>query len=674
MNNNNNNLNKNINKNTNNTKKHDKNKDNCDKPIIDLSENKTKSEKQETKLTIFNKNHVFLNLHDCSKNIFDDDEDVEYVINPLFLLHNGINNENENKDDGENKNKDDDENTDFAEMLKNIRFSNDFFNNIKYSNGELNFKNDLNKFSNYLLLKNIMHKNNHSNNLKLYNDYDDKCKYIYTIISSLHNKQKEVTSDILMLKVNHNINNFYKNLNSSKKNSKDIETLIDDINKKYYHTFDKTIFNESTVYKNSTSKNEVYQNKKLQNSIVSKPFNSNKKRNHITWTNNFKFGSNKINNISDNNSNNTFNWQKAWNSNTFSGGVENNVIHKPPFKFNSKYDMMNKRNSILKQPNIKKERININVEINNIDDILKLIDDYPLKYDIQYNINMQALHNIKEPLEDLHSMIGMQTIKETIIDQILYFVQEFHNSNSNDDFMHTVIYGPPGTGKTEVAKIIGRLFSKLGVLKNNVFKKVTRADLIAGYLGQTAIKTKEVVNSAIGGVLFIDEAYALGNKEKRDIFAKECIDTLCEALSDNKDKLMVIIAGYEDELKNCFFEYNKGLDSRFPWRYKTDDYKAPELKEIFVRKISKIDWDKKEIPDSWFEDKMDYFKFYGRDMETLLAKVKIAHSRRVFCLSNKEKKIITIKDMDKGFQMFISNDEVKKRLKQDDGILKTMYM
>ena len=251
---------------------------------------------------------------------------------------------------------------------------------------------------------------------------------------------------------------------------------------------------------------------------------------------------------------------------------------------------------------------------------------------------MRALHNIKEPLEDLESMIGMKTIKETIIDQILYFVQEFHNSNSNDDFMHTVIYGPPGTGKTEVAKIIGRLFSKLGVLKKNVFKKVTRADLIAGYLGQTAIKTKEVVNSAIGGVLFIDEAYALGNKEKRDIFAKECIDTLCEALSDNKDKLMVIIAGYEDELNKCFFEYNKGLDSRFPWRYKTDDYKAPELKEIFVRKISKIDWSANDIPDSWFEGKMDYFKFYGRDMETLLAKVKIAHSRRVFCLPNKEKK------------------------------------
>ena len=648
-------MNNNNNKNTNKDQNNKKNDVDDDKPITDFSNNNVKSPKQQTTLTIFNKNRNFFNLHDSSKNIFDDDEN-EYVINPLFLLN--------NKEKIKN-----------MENVKNIKFSNTFFNKTQHNVNDLNFKNDLNKFSNYLLLKNMMKNNNHSKNLKLYNDFDDKCKYIYTIISSLQNKQNEVTSDLLMLQVDNHIKNLDKRFNNRVQFcNESIEKMIDNINKKYYHTFDKTIFNDCIVHKTSTNNKYPY-NKKLQNSVVTKPFNSKKKgKSHITWTNNFTFGSNKINNISDNNLDNTFNWQKAWNSNTFSGGGENNVIHKQPFKFNSKYDMIKRQKPILKQPNIKKEKVNINVEINNIDDILKLIDDYPLKYDVQYNINMQALHNIKEPLEDLHSMIGMQTIKETIIDQILYFVQEFHNSNANDDFMHTVIYGPPGTGKTEVAKIIGRLFSKLGVLKNNVFKKVTRADLIAGYLGQTAIKTKEVVNSAIGGVLFIDEAYALGNKEKRDIFAKECIDTLCEALSDNKDKLMVIIAGYEDELKNCFFEYNKGLDSRFPWRYKTDDYKAPELKEIFVRKISKIDWDKKEIPDSWFEDKMDYFKFYGRDMETLLAKVKIAHSRRVFCLSNKEKKIITIKDMDKGFQMFISNDEVKKRLKEDDGILKTMYM
>jgi SpoVK/Ycf46/Vps4 family AAA+-type ATPase len=228
--------------------------------------------------------------------------------------------------------------------------------------------------------------------------------------------------------------------------------------------------------------------------------------------------------------------------------------------------------------------------------------------------------------------------------------------------MHTVIYGPPGTGKTEIAKIIGKIFSRLGILSKKYFKKVTRADLIAGYLGQTALKTRDVIKNAIGGVLFIDEAYALGNPEKRDSFAKECIDTLCEGLSDNKDNLMVIIAGYEEELNKCFFAYNQGLDSRFTWRFNTDDYKYDELFLIFNKKVNDIGWKlDKKINKSWFENKMDYFTFYGRDIETLLAKVKIAHGRRVFCLSIEKKMIINLKDLNNGLDMFLDNNEVKSR-------------
>jgi SpoVK/Ycf46/Vps4 family AAA+-type ATPase len=309
--------------------------------------------------------------------------------------------------------------------------------------------------------------------------------------------------------------------------------------------------------------------------------------------------------------------------------------------------------------------VNIDEEIKSVADILKLIETYKLEPDLKYNINMKALHNIKEPLEELNNMIGMNGIKNNVVDQILYFIQNLHkNKNNNGDFMHTVIYGPPGTGKTEVAKIMGKIFSKMGILSKDNFLKVTRSDLIAGYLGQTALKTRDVIKDALGGVLFIDEAYALGNSEKKDSFSKECIDTLCEALSDHKDDLMVIIAGYENELKECFFNFNQGLDSRFTWRFKTDEYTAEDLYQIFLKKVKDIGWSLKEdtkITPCWFKQNMDYFKFYGRDIETVLAKTKIAHSRRVFCKSEDEKTKITLTDLENGFQTYINNSEVKKR-------------
>jgi len=330
-----------------------------------------------------------------------------------------------------------------------------------------------------------------------------------------------------------------------------------------------------------------------------------------------------------------------------------------------------------KEPVIQiKEHIHIDANVNNISDILKLIDTYEADPSIKYNINMKALHNIKGPLTELNNMIGMKDLKNNIVDQILYFVQELHKDKlSKGDFMHTVIYGPPGTGKTEIAQMMGKIYSNLGILSKGTFKKVTRSDLIAGYLGQTALKTKDVIKEAMGGVLFIDEAYALGNSEKRDIFAKECIDTLCEALSEHKDNLMVIIAGYEHELKDCFFDYNQGLDSRFTWRFKTDEYDHNDLHEIFLKKVIDIGWkidDNSQITSEWFKKNKDYLKFFGRDIETILAKTKIAHSRRIFCGPENEKRKILLKDLENGFKMFLKNEDVKNR-KNDVQFKKDMY-
>ena len=189
---------------------------------------------------------------------------------------------------------------------------------------------------------------------------------------------------------------------------------------------------------------------------------------------------------------------------------------------------------------------------------------------------------LNKPLVKLNKMIGMDSVKKSIIDMILYYIQGFENKNQ--EMLHTVIEGPPGVGKTELGKILASIYANLGVTKSNKFKVVRRSDLVGEYLGQTAKKTQEAIDEADGGVLFIDEAYALGNTEKRDSYAKECIDTINQNLSENK-QFVCIIAGYPDELDRCFFSWNRGLQRRFPFRYRIDGYTSLEMRDIFVKKI-----------------------------------------------------------------------------------------
>jgi len=245
----------------------------------------------------------------------------------------------------------------------------------------------------------------------------------------------------------------------------------------------------------------------------------------------------------------------------------------------------------------KKPVIHIDEKINTLADLLAVIEKYPVREDAEYNMNMMILNKISGELKELDSMIGMTQLKKNILDQILYFLQGFSGSG---DYKHIVIYGSPGTGKTDIAKILGKMYSKMGVVKSpplsetpivekkphHVFKKATRTDLVAGYLGQTAIKTRAVINECLGGVLFIDEIYSLGD----DSFSKECADTLCEALSDHKDGLIVIVAGYEACVNERFFKLNPGLESRFSWRFTIDDYTSSEVWQIFKKKVSDSGW------------------------------------------------------------------------------------
>ena len=284
-----------------------------------------------------------------------------------------------------------------------------------------------------------------------------------------------------------------------------------------------------------------------------------------------------------------------------------------------------------------------------------------------FNLDMEKLGDCIVPLKKLNNLIGMDEVKKNIIDQILFFSQEL---NTNE-MMHTCLTGPPGVGKTTLGKILAELYCKLGFLKTDNFKVVSRVDLIAGYLGQTAIKTEKVLKSCIGGVLFIDEAYSVGSVKDDDSYSKECIDTINKFLSEHTSNFIMIIAGYRDELDKCFFSINQGLRRRFPWNYDIKEYTTKNLKDIFVYQVTENSWDfEKSIKLNNFGeletlfDKYKIFSDNGGDTLTLFDKAKICHSRRVFGKRKEFKKILTLDDIRLALELLKSHKE--KLAKKND--------
>ena len=151
--------------------------------------------------------------------------------------------------------------------------------------------------------------------------------------------------------------------------------------------------------------------------------------------------------------------------------------------------------------------------------------------------------------------------------------------------LHLVFTGNPGTGKTMMARMMARIYKSLGMLSKGHLVEVDRSGLVAGYVGQTAIKTGEVIQKALGGVLFIDEAYALNSRSEND-FGQEAIDTLLKAMEDHREDLVVIVAGYVDEMEE-FIHSNPGLESRFNRYLFFEDYSVEEMLAIFEMRCKK---------------------------------------------------------------------------------------
>jgi replication-associated recombination protein RarA len=299
--------------------------------------------------------------------------------------------------------------------------------------------------------------------------------------------------------------------------------------------------------------------------------------------------------------------------------------------------------------------------IESLNDLVKLANSFKRK---PTNTDLEKLWKIKKSIIKLNNLVGLESLKKDIMNQILFIIQNL----SNGEMMHTALMGPPGVGKTTVAQIIGEIYNSLGNLTKGTFKVVGREELIGEYLGQTAVKTRKVLNSSIGGVLFIDEAYSLGSssKDNKDTYSKECIDTLTKFLSEHTKNFVCIIAGYSEHLQKCFFDNNPGLNRRFPWKYELDEYKPENLCQIFNYQLKQDKWRFKDakcnqILKQTIEINKDLFKNNGGDTMNLITSCKIMHSKRMFGKPKTWKRYLNASDIKKGMNMFKTH-KLKEKL------------
>ena len=207
----------------------------------------------------------------------------------------------------------------------------------------------------------------------------------------------------------------------------------------------------------------------------------------------------------------------------------------------------------------------------------------------------EAGEEAKEPekIEDLKaeldSYIGLEAVKQEVRNLInmvtVHRMREKNGLPNTDLSLHMVFSGNPGTGKTTIARIMARIYHSLGILSKGQLVEVDRSGLVAGYVGQTALKTSKVIEKAMGGVLFIDEAYALNGGSEND-FGQEAIDTILKAMEDHRDDLVVIVAGYDDLMED-FIHSNPGLESRFNRFLQFEDYTLDEMMGIFAMQCKK---------------------------------------------------------------------------------------